>query len=125
MREISFRAEAGCAQIRKDSFTLLDLKFTADAKQGIVELKPLSTRLLGTPGQGQPPRRFQRRRGLVPDRLHADAVPDRGVLFSSMQLKKLAGGRMDFSATLTTRGTTLAELKQAMAGRVYRCAARG
>jgi AsmA protein len=117
LRELTFSADADCAQFSKDGVTLLDLKFTADAKDGIVELKPLSTRLLGTPGQGS---------------LHADytgAVASYRIaytltqfsieeFFSSMQLKKLASGRMDFSATLTTHGSTLAELKQAMAGRV-------
>lgn len=117
MRELSFRAEAGCAQIRKDGFTLLDLKFTADAKQGIVELKPLSTRLLGTPGQGSLRADFS---GAVASYEIAYTLTQFPIeeFFSSMELKKLAGGRMDFSATLTTRGSTLAELKQAMAGRV-------
>lgn len=117
LRELTFSAEAGCAQIRKDGFTLLDLKFSAEAKQGIVVLEPLSTRLLGTPGQGSLRADFT---GAVASYQIAYTLAQFPVeeFFSTMSLKKLAGGRMDFSATLTTRGTTLAELKQAMAGRV-------
>ncbi|QTN21143.1 AsmA family protein [Rhizobacter sp. AJA081-3] len=117
LREVTFTAEFDCAQIRKDGHTLHDVKFSADAKHGIVELKPLSTRLLGTPGQGSIRADFT---GAVASYQIAYTLTQFPVeeFFSTMQLKKLAGGRMDFSATLTTHGTTLAELKQAMAGRV-------
>ncbi len=117
LREVSFTAELGCAQFRKDGVTLLDVKFTADAKHGIVELKPLTTRLLGTPGQGSIRADFT---GAVASYQIAYTLTQFPVeeFFSTMQLKKLAAGRMDFSATLTTHGSTLAELKQAMAGRI-------
>ncbi len=117
LREVSFTAELGCAQIRKDGYTLLDVKFTANAQHGIVELKPLSTRLLGTPGQGSIRADFT---GAVASYRIAYTLTQFPIeeFFSTMQLKKLAGGRMDFSAALTTHGTTLTELKQAMAGRV-------
>jgi len=117
LREVTFTAELACAQIRKDGHTLHDVKFTADAKHGIVELKPLSTRLLGTPGQGSIRADFT---GAVASYQLAYTLTQFPVeeFFSTMKLKKLAGGRMDFSAMLTTRGTTLAELKQAMAGRI-------
>jgi uncharacterized protein involved in outer membrane biogenesis len=117
LRELSFTAELGCAQVRKDGYTLHDVKFTADAKHGIVELKPLSTRLLGTPGQGSIRADFT---GAVASYQIAYTLTQFPVeeFFSTMQLKKLAGGRMDFNASLTTHGSTLAELKQALAGRV-------
>lgn len=117
LREASFSAELGCAQIRKDGFTLIDVTFNADAKHGIVEIRPLTTRLFGTPGQGSIRADFT---GAVASYQIAYTLAQFPIeaFFSTMSLKKLAGGRMDFSATLTTHGTTLAELKQAMAGRV-------
>lgn len=117
LREVSFTADLGCAQIRKDGFTLLDVKFLADAKQGIVELKPLSTRLLGSQGQGSIRADFT---GAVASYRIAYTLTQFPIeeFFSTMSLKKLASGRMDFSAALTTHGTSLKELKQAAAGHV-------
>lgn len=117
LRELSFSADAACAQLSKDDVTLRDLKFKAEAKQGIVVLEPLSTRLLGSPGQGSVRADFN---GAVASYQIAYTLTQFPIeeFFSSMQLKKLAAGRMDFSATLATQGSTLAELKQAMAGRV-------
>lgn len=117
LRELSFSADAACAQLQKDDVTLRDLKFKAEAKQGIVVLEPLSTRLLGSPGQGSVRADFT---GAVASYQIAYTLTQFPIeeFFSSMQLKKLAAGRMDFSATLTTKGSTLAELKQALAGRV-------
>ena len=117
LREVAFTAEVGCAQFRKDGFSLVDLKFSADAKHGIVALEPLSTRLFGSPGQGNIRADFT---GAVPSYQMAYTLTQFPIeaFFGSLSLKKLAAGRMDFSATLTTRGTTPAELKQAMAGRV-------
>jgi AsmA family/AsmA-like C-terminal region len=117
LRAISFRADLGCAQIRKEELTLLGVKFVADAKNGIIELKPFSTQLFGTQGAGT---------------LHADfsgAAASYQIsytlmqfpieeFFGAMSLHALATGRMDFVATLSTRGTTLKELKQAMSGQV-------
>jgi AsmA protein len=103
--------------VRKDGLTLLDVKFLADAKQGIVELKPLSTRLLGAQGQGSIRADFT---GAVASYRIAYTLTQFPIeeFFSTMSLKKLASGRMDFSAALTTHGTSLKELKQAAAGQV-------
>jgi uncharacterized protein involved in outer membrane biogenesis len=116
MREVSFTAEFGCAQLSKDGYTLADVKFSTDARQGIVELKPLSTRLLGAPGQGSIRADFT---GAVASYQIAYTLTQFPIeeFFRTMSPKKLASGRMDFSATLTTRGATLAELKQTLAGR--------
>lgn len=117
LRELSFSADGACAQLEKDGVTLLDLKFKAEAKQGIVVLEPLSTRLFGTRGQGSLRADFS---GPVASYKIAYTLAQFPIeeFFGTMQLKKLASGRMDVDATLTTQGATLAELTRAMAGRV-------
>jgi len=115
IRDISFTAGLRCAEVRKDGFTAADLTFTADAKNGILELKPLTTRVFGTPGSGS---------------VHADLagpVPTYQIVYSLAQfpiekffeatsMKQMAAGRMDFSAHLSTHGKSAKDMRQAMKG---------
>lgn len=117
LRGLGFSAELDCAQVSRDGFTLHDVKFSAEAKDGILDLKPLTTRLLGTPGVGSVHADFT---GAVPSYQIAYTLTQFPVeaFFDTVSMKKLASGRMDFSATLSTHGTTLGELKQAATGNV-------
>jgi AsmA protein len=117
LRAISFRADLSCAQIRKEEVTLLDVKFVADAKNGVIELKPFSTRLFGTQGEGTLHADFS---GAVASYQTSYTLSQFPIeeAFGTMSLNKLATGRMDFVATLSTHGITLKELKQAMSGQV-------
>lgn len=114
---ISFTAQAACKEIRKDSVTLSDVAFTADMKDGVIDLDPVTTRVFGTQGSGT---------------LHADfsaAVPlyrmdytlsqfPIEALFKTMSQRQVASGRMDFSANLSTQGSTVKELRQGIQGQI-------
>lgn len=117
LRDVSFTADLGCAQIRKEGLTLLDVKFAADAKNGIIELKPFTTRLFGTQGAGNIHADFS---GAVASYRIAYTLTQFPIeeFFRTASLKPLATGRMDFAATLSTHGTSVKELRQAMAGHV-------
>jgi uncharacterized protein involved in outer membrane biogenesis len=114
---ISFTAQVGCGEVRKDAFTVSDLKFSANMSNGVLDLKPLTTRVFDTQGLG---------------RLHADfsgSLPLYQVgytlsqfpveaLFKRLSQKKAAAGRMDFSANLSTQGATVKEMRQSMKGQI-------
>lgn len=114
---ISFTAEAGCVEVRKDSFTVSDLKFSADMKDGILDLKPVTTRVFDTQGLGS---------------IHADfsgpvalyhvgyTLPQFAIeaFFKTLSEKRVAVGRMDFSASMSTQGSTVNEMRQGMKGQI-------
>ena len=117
LRALSFTAELACAQVRGDGFTLSDLRLSAEAKSGVLELKPVTTRVFGTQGSGS---------------VRADlsaAVPSYAIdyalaqfpieeFFKTLTPKKVAVGRMDFAANVSMQGTSAKELRQSMKGHV-------
>jgi uncharacterized protein involved in outer membrane biogenesis len=117
LRALSFSAELACAEVRGGGFTLSDLRFSAEAKSGVLEFKPVTTRVFGTQGSG---------------RVRADlsaAVPSYAIdyalaqfpieeFFKTLTPKKVAVGRMDFSANVSMQGTSAKELRQTMKGHV-------
>lgn len=115
LRALSFDADLRCAQARKDSVTAGDLKLSAVAKDGVVELKPLTARVFGTPGSGSVHADLS---GPAPAYRIEFALPQFPVeqLFASASLKPMATGRMDLAVRLSTRGTTVKELRQAAQG---------
>ena len=117
LKDLSFTAELGCAQVRKDAFSAADLKFTADAKGGIVDLKPFAARVFGTPGSGQARADFSRP---VPAYRIVYSLPQFPIeeFFRTKSLKPMAAGRMDFSADLSTQGKSLKELQQGTKGKI-------
>jgi AsmA protein len=117
LRALSFTAELACAQVRGDGFTLSDLRLSAEAKSGVLELKPVTTRVFGTQGSGS---------------VRADlsaAVPSYAIdyalaqfpieeFFKTLTPKKVAVGRMDFSANVSMQGTSAKELRQTIGPRL-------
>jgi uncharacterized protein involved in outer membrane biogenesis len=114
---ISFTAQAGCGEVRKDALTVSDLKFSADMSNGVLDLKPFTTRVFDTQGEGS---------------VHADLsgpVPLYQVgytlsqfpieaFFKTLSQKQVAAGRMDFSANLSMQGATVKEMRQSMKGQI-------
>jgi uncharacterized protein involved in outer membrane biogenesis len=117
LRELSFTAELACGQLRRGRLTLFDLRLAVDAKDGIVDLHPLSANLFGTPGDGSIRADFS---GAVPSYRIAYTLKQFPIeaFFRTMELPNLATGRMDLSATLSTRGSAPRELRQALTGQV-------
>jgi uncharacterized protein involved in outer membrane biogenesis len=112
---LSFTAELACAQVRKDRFSAADLKFTADAKGGLIDLKPFTASVFGTSGSGQVRVDFSK---AVPAYRLVYSMPQFPVeaFFESMAMKPMASGRMDFAADLSTQGKSPKELQQGLAG---------
>ncbi len=117
LKNLAFSAEIGCGQVLGGGFTVVEVKFSAQAKNGILDLKPLTTHLLGKQGTGSVHADFS---GAVASYRIAYTLTQFPVeaFFDKMSLKKLASGPMDFNATLSTHGTTIEELKLAATGHV-------
>lgn len=117
LKALSFDAEIGCAQLRRDALTLVDVTFRAEAKDGIVEIRPLAARLFDAKGSGHVRADFS---GAVASYQFSYTLAQFPVeaFFAAMAVEPLATGRMDFSATLATRGATAAQLQGALSGRV-------
>jgi AsmA protein len=118
LKALSFTAELACAQVRSEGYSMSDLKSSAEAKDGVLDVTPLTTRVFGTQGSGSVRADF------------SGAVPSYRVRYSLLQfpieeffkttsLKKVAAaGRMDFSADVSMQGTSAKQLRQTAKGRV-------
>jgi AsmA protein len=115
MKQLSFTAQLACGEIRKNDFTVSDLKLTVNGKNGIFELKPVTMHVFGAQGSGSIQADF------------SGSVPRYHVLYSLPQFRseeflktlspqKAAGGPMDFTANLSMQGKTVNEMKQTVDG---------
>ena len=116
MKNLSFTAQLVCGNVRGNDLSVSDLKFSANAKNGVLDLTPLTMRLFGAQGKGN---------------IHADfsgATPFYRVQYSLLQFhikdffkaqspQMTATGLMDFSADLSMRGKTWSEMKQTADGK--------
>ena len=117
IRDLSFTAEVGCGDVRKDGFAVSDLKFSADMKNGILDLRPVTTRVFDTQGMGSFHADFSGPVALY----HMDYTLSQfpiEAFFKTLSQKKVATGRMDFSANLSTQGSTMKEMRQGMKGHI-------
>lgn len=117
MKNLSFTAKLICKEIRKNDFSVSDLKFSADGKKGVFELKPVTMHVFGGQGSGSIRADFS---GAVPlyrgqYSLSQFRVED---FFKLLSPQKIAEGTMNFSANLSTRGKTVMEMKQAADGNI-------
>lgn len=112
---LSFTATVACGQVRKDRLTAVDLKFTAHAKGGLVDLKPFTAKVFGTVGHGHVRVDYSRP---VPAYRVTYTMPQFPVeaFFETMAMPTKASGRMDFAADLSTQGKGRRELTQGLAG---------
>jgi uncharacterized protein involved in outer membrane biogenesis len=117
MKLLSFGAELSCAELRVDGLTVFDLAITVDAKQGVLDLKPVTTRTFGTRGSGSLRADFS---GATPLFQVNYAVAQFPVeeFFKTLSQRKVAAGRMDFSAALSMQGSTRKALRQSLKGQV-------
>ncbi len=115
MKRLSFTAQLACGEIRKNDFTISDLKLTANGRNGVFELKPVTMRIFGAQGSGSIQADF------------SDSVPRYQARYSLPQLRseellktlspqKVVEGPMDFSANLSMQGTTVNEMKLSLDG---------
>jgi AsmA protein len=117
MKNLSFTAELACGEIRKSSSTVSDLKISAEGKNGVFELKPVTMRAFGAQGSGSIQADFS---GAVPLYHVRYSLPQFRIeeYFKSPSPKKIAEGPMDFSANLSMRGKTVSEIKRTAEGQI-------
>jgi AsmA protein len=117
MKALSFTAELACAALRARGFSVSNLKSSVDAKNGVFELEPITTRVLGTQGSGTVRADFS---GAVPVFQVRYALSQFPIeeFFKTLSQKNVAAGRMDFSADLSMQGKTGHEWQQTLKGHI-------
>ena len=117
MKDLLFAAEIACGQVRASGFTVLDLKLTVDAKNGLFDLKPVTMRVFGTQGSGTIQADFS---NSVPIYNVHYLLPQFPIeeFFKALSPKAVAAGRMDFSLNLSMRGETVKKMRQTARGQL-------
>jgi AsmA protein len=115
MRRLSVTADVDCDEVQRDNVTASDLKFSADAGDGIFLLKPIAMQLFGAQGSGTIESDYTK---VAPLHHVRYSLPQFRIeeFFRTQSPRKIARGLMDFEADLTMQGMTVGELKQTMAG---------
>jgi uncharacterized protein involved in outer membrane biogenesis len=115
MKNLSFSAELACGVIRTKDFMVSDLKFAADGKNGVFELKPVTMRVFGGQGSGNIRADFS---GAVPLYQAHYSLPQFRIeeFYKTLSQQKVAEGSMDFSANLSMQGKTVNEMTQTANG---------
>ncbi|HWR77542.1 MAG TPA: AsmA family protein [Thiobacillus sp.] len=117
MKHLSFTAVLACREIRTNDVTVSDLKFSADGKNGVFDLKPATMRVFGGQGSGSIRADFA---GVVPlyqvryslSQFHVEEF------LKILSPQKAAEGLMNFSATLSMQGRTAGEIRQTVEGQI-------
>jgi uncharacterized protein involved in outer membrane biogenesis len=117
MKDLSFTAELSCGEVRYAGFTVSDLKVSVEAKNGILDLEPVTTRVFGTRGSGSIRADFSGAVPLYHVRYSLSQFPVEE-FFKTMSLQKVSAGRMDFSANLWMQGKTVKEMRQTVKGQI-------
>jgi uncharacterized protein involved in outer membrane biogenesis len=115
LKNLSVTADVTCGQVRTTDLTASDVKLSVDGKSGIVNLDPVSMRILGGQGSGAVHADFS---GPVPlyhvrYRLTQFRIAE---VFRTLSLPDVGQGSLDFNATLSLRGSTTDEWLRSLAG---------
>ena len=115
MKHLSFKAELACAKIRTRELMLTDLKFSADVKNGVFDIQPVTMSVFGGQGSGS----IQADLSGAEPIYHVEyALPQFRIeeFYKTLSQQKLVEGAMDFSANLSMQGKTVNELVQTLNG---------
>jgi uncharacterized protein involved in outer membrane biogenesis len=117
MKALSFTAEVRCGSVHGEGLAVSALKFSAEAKNGLLDLQPLTASLFGTQGAGRVRADFS---GGVPHyQVHYTLAKfPLEEFFKSMAMPKVASGPIDFSAQLSMQGKTMQQIRQTLAGQI-------
>lgn len=115
MKNLSFTAELGCAEIRTKDFAASGLKLSVAGRGGVFDVKPVTIGLFGGQGSGDIRADYS---GAVPlyhvryslSQFHIEEF------FKILSPQKVADGLMDFSANLSMQGNTVDGIKQTAKG---------
>jgi uncharacterized protein involved in outer membrane biogenesis len=115
MKHLSLKAEFACAEIRTKDLTLTDLKFSADVKNGVFDIKPVTMSVFGGQGSGS----IQADLSGADPIYHVEYALQQfsiEAFYKTMSQQKVVEGVMDFSANLSMQGNTVNELVQSLNG---------
>jgi len=117
MKNLSFTGTLSCGEIRRKDFTLADVKISAEGKNGVVDLDPVTMRVFGSQGTGRIQADYS---GGFPAYDVRYSLPhfDIGEILNTLAPQQAAEGSMDFSATLSMQGRTLKEMKPTVQGEI-------
>jgi uncharacterized protein involved in outer membrane biogenesis len=115
MKNLSFTAKLACGELRRNDFTASDLRASANGKNGVFDLKPVTMRVFGAQGTGSIRADFS---GAVPLYHVRYSLPQFHIeeFFKTLSPNQVAEGTMDFSANLSMQGKTADEIKQTAHG---------
>ena len=117
LKRLSFTAELACGEFRKNDFTMSDLKLSADGKNGVFDLTPVTMHLFGAQGSGSIQADFSGAVPLYHVRYSLSQFPIEE-LFKALSPQKVASGPMDFSVNLSLQGKTVNEMLQTAEGEI-------
>jgi uncharacterized protein involved in outer membrane biogenesis len=117
LKHLSFSADFDCGEIRKNDFTVSNLKFSVVGKNGVFELKPITMRIFG--GQGSGDIRVDISNAVHLNQIHYSLSKFRiEEFFKPLSSQKIAEGSMDFSVNLSMQGKTVNEIVQTVEGQI-------
>jgi uncharacterized protein involved in outer membrane biogenesis len=117
MKDLSFTAELACGQVRAEGLTVFDLKLSADARNGVFDLKPVTMRVFGAQGSGSIQADFSDGIPLYHVRCALPQFPIEE-FFKALSPKPVAAGPMDFSVGLAMQGETVKKMRQTAQGQI-------
>jgi AsmA protein len=117
LKLLSFTAELACKEVRRNAFAVSDLKLSAEGKNGVFNLKPVTMRVFGAEGSGSLRADFS---GATPLYAVRYALPQFRIeeFFKILSPQKVAEGAMDFSANLAMQGKTAKQMRQTAKGQI-------
>jgi AsmA protein len=115
---LSFTGELACGEVRANDLIVSNLRLTADRRGGVLDIEPITMRMFGAEASGSISADFT---GTVPAYQIDYSLPQFRMeeFLAALMPQGKAKGMMDFSASLSMRGTTALEMKQTMAGQVF------
>lgn len=117
LARLSFEGRAECAELRAGDLALTQVSTTAVARQGVIDLRPLSVRAFDAQGQGSLRMDFTGAAPAYQVEHTLRQLPAEQVL-KALSLKETASGRIDAHVRLAMQGRTSKELQQALKGTV-------
>jgi len=117
MKNLSLTAELACEEIKKNGFTVYDLKLSAAGKNGVFDLKPVTMIVFGAHGSGSIRADFS---AVVPRYDVSYALPQFRIeeFFKTLSPQKVAEGSMNFYATLSMQGKTAKTMRRTAEGQI-------
>ncbi len=117
LKNLSLSAQLACEEVRKNSFRVSDLKVSAEGKNGVVDLQPVTMDIFGAQSSGTIRADFSDTSPFYEIRY---ALPQFRIeeFFKVLSPQTVAEGSMDFSANLSMQGKTVNQLQQTLAGQI-------